>query len=73
MTLSLSRIFRCYLLTLILCGALRSFGQESYFVTYSHQMEEPGNLEVGLKSVAGSPSGGNGFVGSALEFEYGCP
>jgi len=40
-------------------------------VTYSHQMEEPGNLEVGLKSVAGSPSGGNGFVGSVVELEYG--
>jgi hypothetical protein len=45
--------------------------QETYFVTYSHQMEEPGNLEVGVKSVVGSPSGGNAFVGNALEFEYG--
>ena len=40
-------------------------------MTYSHQMEEPGNLEVGVKSVAGSPEGGNSFVGSAVEFEYG--
>ena len=45
--------------------------QEPYFITYSHQMEEPGNLEVALKSVAGSPSGGNAFCGNALEFEYG--
>ncbi|MGZ4815278.1 MAG: hypothetical protein ACXVZV_07710, partial [Terriglobales bacterium] len=45
--------------------------QEAYFVTYSHQMEEPGNLEIGTKSVAGSPEGGNPFVGSAMEFEYG--
>jgi len=45
--------------------------QESYFVTYSHQMEEPGNLEIGVKSVTGSPRNGNAFVGSALEFEYG--
>lgn len=45
--------------------------QETYFVTYSHQMEEPGNLEVGVKSVVGSPSGGNTFIGNALEFEYG--
>ena len=34
-------------------------------------MEEPGNLEVGLKSIAGSPEGGNAFLGNALEFEYG--
>jgi hypothetical protein len=45
--------------------------QENYFVTYSHQMEEPGNLEVGLKSISARPKGGNAFVGSALEFEYG--
>lgn len=45
--------------------------QETYFVTYSHQMEEPGNLEIGVRSVAGSPSGGNAFIGNALEFEYG--
>lgn len=45
--------------------------QENYFVTYSHQMEEPGNLEIGVKSFSASPKGGNPFVGSALELEYG--
>src|SRR3954464_8989089 len=45
--------------------------QENYFVTYSHQMEEPGNLEVGMKSVSGFPKAGNSFVGTSLEFEYG--
>ena len=45
--------------------------QEPYFITYSHQMEEPGNLEVAFKSVAGSPRGGNAFLGNSLEFEYG--
>jgi hypothetical protein len=45
--------------------------QESYFVTYSHQLEEPGNLEIGFKSIAGSPGGAARFVGNALEFEYG--
>ena len=48
-----------------------TFAQETYFVTYSHQMEEPGNLEVGLKSVTASPKGGNAFLANALEFEYG--
>lgn len=49
----------------------KATAQEAYFITYSHQMEEPGNLEVGLKSVTGSPSGGNAFIGSAVELEYG--
>jgi len=48
-----------------------SVAQEAYFVTYSHQMEEPGNLEVGVKSVAASPKGGNAFLANAMEFEYG--
>jgi hypothetical protein len=45
--------------------------QENYFITYSHEMEEPGNLEIAAKSVTGAPKGGNAFVGTALEFEYG--
>ena len=45
--------------------------QENYFVTYSHELEEPGNLELELKNVTGAPKGGNPFVASALEFEYG--
>jgi len=40
-------------------------------VTYSHQMEEPGNLEVGVRSVTASPKGGNAFLAHAFEFEYG--
>ncbi|HEY1262073.1 MAG TPA: hypothetical protein VGF06_01040 [Terriglobales bacterium] len=42
-----------------------------YFITYSHDMEEPGNLEINLGSVTGKPPAGHRFVGSALEFEYG--
>jgi hypothetical protein len=45
--------------------------QENYFVTYTHHMEEPGSLELGTKSVAGFPRAGNGFLGSAMELEYG--
>src|SRR5437868_9416563 len=53
-----------------------SVAQENYFVTYSHQMEEPGNLEVGTKSVSGFPavhagSRGDSFLGASVEFEYG--
>jgi hypothetical protein len=46
-------------------------GEGPFFVTYSHQMEEPGNLEFGAKSVTGNPSGGNRFLGTVAEFEYG--
>src|SRR5437016_4278604 len=45
--------------------------QENYFITYSHELEEPGNLEIAAKSVTGSPKGGNPFLATALEFEYG--
>jgi hypothetical protein len=47
-------------------------GQEwPYFVTYSAEMEEPGNLEIATKSVVGKPPDGNRFWGTAMEFEYG--
>jgi len=62
------RLFPLFLLLGVAVGAR---AQEAYFVTYSHEMEEPGNLEVANKSVTGSPAGGNSFLGSALEFEYG--
>jgi hypothetical protein len=61
---------------LLALSAPAARAQENYFVTYSHQMEEPGNLEVGLKTASGFPathpkSGGNSFVGTSFEFEYG--
>jgi hypothetical protein len=45
--------------------------QENYFVTYTHHMEEPGNLEFATKSVSGFPRAGNAFWGNAIEMEYG--
>ncbi|HEU4415522.1 MAG TPA: hypothetical protein VFT65_12120 [Candidatus Angelobacter sp.] len=45
--------------------------QENYFVTYTHHMEEPGNLEFATKSVSGFPGAGNAFMGNAVEVEYG--
>ncbi|HMK22245.1 MAG TPA: hypothetical protein VK466_07910 [Terriglobales bacterium] len=42
-----------------------------YFVTYSHALEEPGNLEIEFKGTQGSPKYGNSFVGGTIEFEYG--
>jgi hypothetical protein len=52
-----------------LCSLLHA--QENYFVAYSHEMEEPGNLEIAAKSVTGAPKGGDAFVATALEFEFG--
>ena len=40
-------------------------------MTYSHEMEEPGNLEIDAKNITGSPKDGNAFAATALEFEYG--
>src|SRR5260370_324672 len=46
-------------------------GEGPFFITYTHQMEEPGNLELATKSLVGQPDGGNLFLGGATEFEYG--
>ncbi|MGA2433729.1 MAG: hypothetical protein ABSG25_00435 [Bryobacteraceae bacterium] len=56
---------------LFLFGSTLEASEDPYLVTYSHQMEEPGNLEIGLNEVAGAPKGGNSFLSSLLELEYG--
>src|SRR5258708_4898102 len=65
--------FRSVLVPFVLLSLLLPLaGQERpYFVTYSHELEEPGNLEVESFNVVGNPQGGNRFLGSNLEFEYG--
>ena len=54
--------------TTTLCAA-----QESpFFVTYTHHMEEPGNLEVETSSTMGIPRSGQRFYTAPyLELEYG--
>jgi hypothetical protein len=42
-----------------------------YFVTYSQVLEEPGNLEIALKSLAAAPKDANAFYSPTLELEYG--
>ena len=46
-------------------------GEGPFLITYTHQMEEPGNLEIATKNVTGKPADGNRFLGHATEFEYG--
>ena len=55
----------------ILFQAPAHAGEGPFFITYTHQMEEPGNLEITTKNITGKPGDGNRFLGSALEFEYG--
>ena len=59
------------LLASLLLASRRACAQENYFVTYTHHMEEPGNLEFATKSVSGFPGAGNAFWGNAIEMEYG--
>jgi hypothetical protein len=52
------------------CGMARA-QEPPYFVTYSHAMEEPGNLEIEFKGTQAAPKGDNAFGGATVEFEYG--
>jgi hypothetical protein len=61
-------------LTPVLGGgfAVRAAAQEKpYFVTYSHDLEEPGNVEIETKTALGRPQGGDHFGALATELEYG--
>ncbi|MBZ5694287.1 MAG: hypothetical protein LAN36_02885 [Acidobacteriia bacterium] len=58
----------------VLCAGAcpRAGAQETpYVVTYSHHLEEPGNLEIEFYSNYATQKGGNHFVAPWLEFEYG--
>ncbi len=56
----------------LLPSYLRGSAQEyPYFVTYSQEMEEPGNLDIESFNVIGTPAANSMFLGSNLEFEYG--
>jgi hypothetical protein len=46
-------------------------GEGPFFITYTHQMEEPGNLEIATRNVTGKPTDGNRFLGATTELEYG--
>jgi hypothetical protein len=45
--------------------------EKPYFVTYSHDLEEPGNLEIESQNIAASPKNANAFFAPTVEFEYG--
>ncbi len=45
--------------------------EKPYFVTYSTDLEEPGNLEIALKGLTASPKDANAFFSPTMELEYG--
>ena len=59
------------LLTLLSLATAVAAQEWPYFVTYSHALEEPGNLEVAFKGVQTSPKNGSPFSSGTLELEYG--
>src|SRR6266542_6165297 len=67
------KIFCPILLVTLICSAIDSPAQESpFFVTYTHHMEEPGNLDVETSSTAGIPRKGQEFYFAPyMELEYG--
>jgi len=61
----------CVTLLLLFCSSVRA--QESpFFITYTHYMEEPGNLDFEFSTTNGIPrSGQQSYVAPYMEFEYG--
>jgi hypothetical protein len=61
-----------WLLPAVLAASPGTRAQETpFFVTYSHHLEEPGNLEIELSTNYATQKGGNDFIAPWLEFEYG--
>jgi hypothetical protein len=60
------------LMAVLSAFCFRAYAQERpYFVTYSHQMEEPGSLEIATNPVFGTQRGAGSFLANWTEFEYG--
>jgi hypothetical protein len=52
-------------------GPFTAMGDDVYFVTYSHNMEERGSLEISPNLVLGVPKVSNRFLANWSELEYG--
>ena len=61
------------LIILLVITTRSSLAQESpFFVTYTHHMEEPGNLDIETSSTTGVPRNGQRFYSAPyMELEYG--
>lgn len=69
-TVLFRRILPALLLVFAPIPALQA-QEKPYFVTYSHDLEEPGNLEIETKTALGQPDQSHRFGATASEFEYG--
>lgn len=65
--------FSCFAIVLSAFCALNPINaqEKPYFVTYSHDLEEPGNLEIETKTALAQPRSNHRFGATAIEFEYG--
>ncbi len=59
------------LLCFAACAAAAHAQEPPYFVTYSHVLEEPGNLEIASQTVYAHPKNANPFTAETIEIEYG--
>jgi hypothetical protein len=59
------------LIIVILASPSSWAGDGPFMITYTHQMEEKGDMEIATMGVTGNPSNGNRFLGVATELEYG--
>jgi hypothetical protein len=60
------------MLAVVLGGASTAVAQERpYFITYTHHMEEAGNLELALNPVFATQRRGGNFLAGWAELEYG--
>jgi hypothetical protein len=69
-------LFRAVFLAVLLaslaaCSRPLEAQENPYFVTYDHNLEEPGNLEIEYFSTFGTQRSGNDFHAFWAEFEYG--
>jgi hypothetical protein len=67
-----TRLLHLILLVVLGLAAIAARAQEPpYFVTYSHVLEEPGNLEIASQNVGATPKNANPFYAQTVELEYG--
>jgi hypothetical protein len=59
------------MISIFCLSGLAGAQEKPYFVTYSHDLEEPGNLEFENKTALARPDGSDHYGASALEMEYG--
>ena len=71
----MARSLLSVLLPAVLFGLVYAPGTQAqekpYFVTYSHDLEEPGNLEVETKTALAQPGQSHRYGATASELEYG--